>query len=755
MRNRHINAKPLLVGSLLLTGPVFADVADDNGTSLETVVVTATKREEQVKDVPMSVTALSGADLQRLQEAQFTDFVTEVPGLSLQAFNPAETRLVLRGLNVGSSGATVATVVDDVPFSMSGAQANGAFFGADVDTFDLNRVEVLKGPQGTLYGATAEGGIIKYVTNAPDPSHFDAAGVLGGSTVDGGQTEGVIKGMINLPFWDNKAALRLTGVKEGIPGYIDNNAYGTTDINRGTKYSLRGSLLVRPVEHLTARFTILDQEVNMRDTNQVDVAGAAANPASPPANQFERIDGYSTDAAFPGSQTVHMRYYSFSLQDDLHFATLTNATSYGTIYNFLYDNLTDTNLAPGATYGAYLGGLVYGKPIIVDEAQTQYVHKLNEELRLTSDPGTKVLGHDFDWLVGFFFTREATILGQPVEARDTGTQAVLQPPLGGANIPADYKEKAGFVDLTFHFNQAFDVSAGVRYSHTDQDSQVQLSCCVLYGAGLNFPYEYTAEHSTTWELAPRWHINEDNLLYARYSTGYRPGGPNLPTPQLPNPPGFQPDSTRNYELGFKSDLLAHSLSFDIALYDIEWSNAQIVSEVNTSAGPIGINGNSGSARNYGVEWDLAWRPVAGLKLEALGSWIDAKLTTDAPGLGAMNGDKLPYVPDITATINGDYSWHFVQSYSMFVGTSWSYVGTRYTDFTTSPAVEGHVKLPGYDSLKVYLGIDNGHFNAELYGTNLTNSLGLLTYANNGGANQTGQATFITPRTVGLELGAKF
>jgi iron complex outermembrane receptor protein len=142
MDNRRITATPLLAGSLLLAAPAFADVVSDS-SSLETVIVTASKREEQLKDVPMSVTALNGADLQRGQETQFTDFAAQVPGLSLQAINPAETRLVLRGMNVGSSGATVATVVDDMPFSMSGAQANGAFFGADVDTFDLNRVEIL------------------------------------------------------------------------------------------------------------------------------------------------------------------------------------------------------------------------------------------------------------------------------------------------------------------------------------------------------------------------------------------------------------------------------------------------------------------------------------------------------------------------------------------------------------------------------------------------------------------------------------
>ncbi|MBS0366047.1 MAG: TonB-dependent receptor [Proteobacteria bacterium] len=764
MRHRRISTRPLLAGSLLLAAPVFADVAADTGSAggahtnsndtLQTVIVTATKRAERIKEVPMSITALTGADLQRSQATQFTDFAAQVPGLSLQALNPAQTRLVLRGLNVGGSGATVATVVDDMPFSMSGSQSNGQFFGADIDTFDLNRVEVLKGPQGTLYGATAEGGIIKYVTNAPDPSGFAAAGVIGGSTVDGGQTEGVIKGMVNLPFWDNKAALRLTGMRQGIPGYIDNSASGIRDVNRGPKYSVRGSLLLHPVDDFSARLTVFDQQVRLRDTNQVDVVGAAADPANPPANQFQRLDGYRTRAAVPEAQSVHLRYYALNLQYDMPLATLTNLTSYGTINNFQVVNLTDSNLAPGVTYGLALGG-VYGMPIGVAEVQTQYVHKLNEELRLSSRPGNKLLGYDLDWLAGVFFTREATVLDQPIDAYGLPGLNVLQPPLGGGNIPADYKEKAGFFDATVHFSRAFDVSAGLRYSHTDQDSQVQLQCCVLFGPSMNFPYLYTSEHSTTWQVAPRWHLDDNNMLYARYSTGYRPGGPNLPLPSLPNPPGFKPDSTRNYELGLKSDLLNHRLSFDIALYKIDWTAVQIISYVSTPAGPVGINGNAGKARNIGVEWDLAWLPLPGLKLEALGSWMNAKSTTDAPGLGAMNGDKLPYVPDFSVTVNADYSWYAFRDYSMFVGSSWNYTGTRYTDFSVSPALSGHVKLPGYDALKLHVGLDNGRYSAELYGANLTNSLGLLTYANMGGANQAGLATFITPRTIGIELGAKF
>ena len=323
-----------------------------------------------------------------------------------------------------------------------------------------------------------------------------------------------------------------------------------------------------------------------------------------------------------------------------------SSTSYGEIQNRFEQDFTNTNVAPGVTYSDLLGLFigVYNQPIVVVERQLEFVHKFNQELRLASRPGSSLFGHDFDWQGGLFFTRESTVLNQFLDARDPATSVVLQPPLGGANIPADYKEKAVFADFTYHFTTAFDLALGGRYSHTDQSSNVQLACCVLYGPGTDFPAIETSEHSTTWSVAPRFHLSQDSMLYARYSTGYRPGGPNLPTPTLPNPPPLAPDSTRNYELGFKSDLLNHRFSFDIAVFDIDWKDVQILSIVNTPAGPVGINGNSGSARNVGVEWNFSWQPVNGLTLGLLGSYVDAKITEDAPVSAPSTGTNCRTFP---------------------------------------------------------------------------------------------------------------
>jgi len=192
------------------------------------------------------------------------------------------------------------------------------------------------------------------------------------------------------------------------------------------------------------------------------------------------------------------------------------------------------------------------------------------------------------------------------------------------------------------------------------------------------------------------------------------------------------------------------------VFYIDWKDVQILGIVNTPAGPVGINGNSGSAKSKGVEWNFTWRPISGLTLALLGSYTDAYLTADAPGLGAMSGDKLPFVPNVQNTLNADYKWPAFGDWSAFVGGTETYTGSRYTAFSpTVSVIEPHVKLPVYNTFQLHLGLDNGHYNAELYGNNLGNSKGITDYSNEGGANQTGLVSFIQPRTIGIQVGYKF
>ena len=742
----------LLLAGLPLSLPAIGAASND----VDEVIVTATKREERLKDVAMSVTAVTQADLELRHDSGLLDLTQQVPGLSLQAGDPTAIRVIIRGQNVGSVGATVATTVDDVPFFMSSAQSDGAFFSANIDSFDLARVEVLRGPQGTLYGASAEGGLIKYVTNKPDPTGFSGAVRAGMNSTSGGDSKPFGKGMLNVPFWDGKAAVRVVAFTGETPGYIDDPVTGQKNINGLKLDGLRASVLAKPTEALSIRATYFNQTLKTGAASTVEVVGAALTPATPPANKFERTDGMSRHSVYPNATKVGLKVGALTMEYDFGDMTLMSATSYGVNDLTFSSDISYANLAPGLNYGDFFSSAVYGQPVVIAGQQTDYVHKFNQEVRLSSN--RRADGAKLDWQLGAFFTREQNILDQVYVARSAAnTDTLVDPPVGSGVIPSSYKEKSFFADVTYHFTESFDVSVGARSTKVDQWSQVQLGCCIIYGAGVTYPKKNSSENKTTWSIAPRLKLGEDTLLYARVATGFRPGGPNFPTPPFPDPPNFLPDSTKNYEVGFRTQLAGGKVSIDVAAFKIDWKDVQILGLVQTPNGPIGINGNSGSATSQGLEWNLGWRVTENLRVGYVGGYTDAKLKDDAAGLGAFKGDELPYVPKMASTLNVDYTQVLSNGMKLYGGASWSNTGTRYTGFSPSvDVVEPHVKLPSYSTINAQIGVEiGGKYTVEVYGQNLTDELGLLDYGNQGSFLQRGTASFISPRTVGVQFGAKF
>src|ERR1700689_5517574 len=228
------------------------DAAQPSDDALTTIVVTAEKREEKLKDVPMSVTALGGGALDNLQYRSFSDYAAMVPGLSLVSSQPGLTTLTLRGQNAGGVGSTVAVYLDESPFGSSSALLNGSTLSGDFDTWDLQRVEVLRGPQGTLYGANSEGGLLKFVTTAPVLGSFSGAAEMTGESVDHGGNRGDGRAVLNLPLGD-KLAFRISGFDQDVPGYVNDPLSGKSDVNEGHKEGGRASILAAPTDDLTIR----------------------------------------------------------------------------------------------------------------------------------------------------------------------------------------------------------------------------------------------------------------------------------------------------------------------------------------------------------------------------------------------------------------------------------------------------------------------------------------------------------------------
>lgn len=763
--SRGLLASSVAFGALAGAGAALADSSPAKTVQeVQEVVVTATKRAEKLHDVAMGITAVTGADLQTRQESDFTDFAAQVPGFEVQQMSPGWNREILRGENTGGTGATVATLIDDVPLSFSGSDNDASVTSTNVDTYDLQRVEVLKGPQGTLYGAAAEGGVVKYVTTPPDLHAFHAGFEVGASSVAHGGTGGSVKGYINLPFWQDKAALRITGFDEDIPGYINDPLLNAHDINHARKLGGRISLLVKPTNDLSIRLGMMQQDLHAFGDNEVNVVGSALYPASPaPANPFALAGGYNENKYVQPTTKNVITYYTADIEYDLHWAKLSSISSYGTVKDSFYDDYTSDEVAPGVTYGEALGP-VWGQPTIaLRDRQIESVNKTNQEFRLTSEPGTQLFGHQMDWLAGAFVTREDVTFNQLFDAlaipASGAPSTVLQPGAGGGILPSRYEEWAVFGQVDYYLTPKIDVAVGARTSGNQETSQVTLTCCVLEGPDETLPLLKSHESSTTWSVAPRWRITSDTLLYGRVATGYRPGGPNLLIPGAPAdfPDTYHSDTTINYELGVRSSLLNHTVNIDLAAYYIDWSQIQILSNFvsQTTGQTFTVTGNAGNATSQGVEWNLGWTPVHGLTLGLIGAYTEAHLTTNAPGLGANSGDDLPYVPRWSNTLNADYQWSAFGDYRAFVGGTWVFTGTRYNDFSSVPTGDPHVKLPSYDTLGLHTGLKNGRYTLELYGKNLTDSRGIAFYSGGNGYNNTGMASLITPRTIGLRLAADF
>ncbi len=722
-------------------------------TRLQEVIVTATKRHERLLEVPMGVTAITGNQLQREQLVDFADLETQVPGLSVELTAPGLDRLTLRGENVGGVGSTVTTYVDDVPFGSSNALANGAIAAGDFDTWDLERVEVLRGPQGTLYGAGSEGGLLKYVTNPPDPRRFSAAFQLGDEEVAHGGNGPSYKAMLNIPV-GGIAAFRLDGFYTRLPGYIDDPQLHERGVNRGYREGARGSFLVNVTDDFSIRLTAFGQTEHTDGTPEIDVVGAAGTPLTPPANQLQPSDGQYDQHRFINEPST-FRYVidSAKLQWNLGWGTLTSITGYGTTAEDQFTDTTSTTVAPGFTFGMLTDTLLPpGTNAGVAETNDLYVKKVTEELRLESSRGRTL-----EWLVGAYYTHESSTLAQTLPTFIIPTLASTGlPSLENANLDAVYREWSGYGQITYHFNPEFDLALGGRWSENKQSENE------LVGGLLVNPAQVTGGSSTgtdfLYSVAPRWHVSRNTMAYVRVASGYRPGGPNALPPIAPGAVArtYQSDSTVNYELGVKSIQLANRLSLDLDAFLVQWKRIQLFEYVDN----FGINANGGTATSKGFEWTLGLTPLNGLNFRLTGSYVDAHLTADAPAAGGVNGDRLPYAPKLSNSLDASYTWSAFGNFDAVVGATWSYIGSRYNDFSATVAVVGgaiafepnpRVDMGGYNTLNLRAGLDNGRWSFTVYCKNLADTRGLTYYTNSATPDFGGAIAIQEPRTIGATI----
>lgn len=725
------------------------------------IVVTAQKREQRLIDVPSAVTAVSGDALTQRNLTRIEQFAAFTPGIS---FSEGLTgpQLTVRGLNASGQGATTAILVDDVPLTSSSSYQQSTT--PNFDTYDLERIEVLRGPQGTLYGASALGGLVKYVTKAPNLARFEGSAQLELNHVDKGQTGGSVRAAVNLPVVQDSVAIRVSGLYERLPGFIDNPLGNASDVNSGERYGVRAGLLWQASPEFSVRLSGIWQRDDRDAPASIDLVGAALTPATPPANATSIAYGGELQRNLRLGEPIKRRsqVYSATLSYDAGFASITSITSLAKMNFQRRKVLTHYNAAPGVTFGDVLSG-AYGQPVDIRSNDFTTVRRINQEIRLASAPDSGPI----DYLAGLFYTHEKSSITQLFDVTSVTTPPVILTvpvPGGGLSVPARYREIAGFAQLTWHPLPNVDVTGGARYSRNRQRSQTTRFAGFVSQSFVDVTDQpsKTKEEKVTWSGAISWHPAERVTVYARAATGYRPGGPNLAL--ATQPPGYRtsygPDTTVNYELGAKGELFDRRLSFDVSVFTVDWTNIQIpTSVVDPDTGvPNNFTDNGGKARSRGVEYAMRLAASPQLSLFVNGAYTDANLRLAVPGIGGARGDRLPYVPTFTNTAGFDYRVPIGGEATTFVGADWTYVGSRNSDFIVGGLAApqtGHQRLPSYHTVNLQGGVEFGQHRLALYVTNVGNARGLYYYLSGDGAGGTGNGIVQQPRTFGVRFSSNF
>jgi iron complex outermembrane receptor protein len=743
------NLAKSLVGTALaivMASPVAVwaqDARDGQQAMPDDIIVTAQKRSQTTIDVPQSVSVVSGAMLEQQSATNFSDYLKDVPSLQLVQGTPGQGRLVLRGVNTGGAASTVAVYVDETPFGSTTGLANGAELAGDFDTFDIGRIEVLRGPQGTLYGASSLGGLLKFVTNAPSTARFEGK-VLGGvEFTDGGEASYRGAGMVNIPLGDT-LAFRASGSYRKQGGYID--SVGTagssvqSNINDFKSYGGRASLLWKPDTKLSVRLSAQIQNLDVDAPSYVEADPVTLKPL---------YDGLTQSQYLPAFSNVKYRLYNATIEYDVGPATLTSATSYG-------EQLQSFRADYTANLSAALGG-----PYVYFDQLTQN-RKWTQELRLASNGGDF-----FEWLVGGYYTHENARIFQNLKTAVPGTPGTLTPlalpyDLAVYNLDSRYEEVAGFANATLHLARWFDIDVGGRYSHNSQRAD-QVTSGVLLGASV-IDNLTSSDNVFTYSVAPKIKFGKQASLYARIAKGYRPGGPNVIPVGAPagTPTTFQPDTVTSYEIGFKGETADRSASIEASIYHIDWNNIQLAAVVNG----FGINANGKGANVDGAEITATLRPTAGLMTSVNFALNDAKLSgnTDPLVVGAVKGDPLPFSPKYAVSVNADYQWKIAGDVTASVGGSIRSLSRQSGNYDPAYlATYGHfAKVQAYEVLDLRASLSFGRYAINAYANNLTNSAGITAIQgllgvaglprNVNGAIGT---SVVRPRTIGLNLTAGF
>jgi iron complex outermembrane recepter protein len=759
------------------------------GDQLAEVVVTAEKRTSTVQTTPISITALTGKDIEDKGIYDITQIVDSVPGVSMRYSGPGQTELEMRGMtSAGGNSSVVGFYLDDVPLSSPASAQNGKVV-IDPSLYDLNRVEVLRGPQGTLYGSGSMGGTIKLVPNDPNLQSFDASGqVVLGHTIDGGGFNSGENAMVNIPLANDVAALRIVGSQSNTSGWINRVVVAAPDwplqtntptgrgpvgglpvasaysnVNNEDLTSFRASLLVKPMERLSIEPVFMYQKITQDGLSLIDSVPGTNNqyqPFNSPEPFEDRVD-----------------IGSLNIQYHFDFADLTSVTSYWTRDEELRQDGTEeiatvlSGVAPGNCLGATPGipCSVYPStspplgvgPTSPTTFENDTSWQTSEEVRLTSAGDTR-----FKWLVGYFFQNFESDWDLYVPTPDAAP--IVGTTDGFTQIqPTKITQNAFFGEASYKLTSDLTATAGLRRFSYHGAVYTQVSGWLSSSGGASSDYFVSSERNQG--VTPKFNLSyepiHDLLIYGQAAKGFRPGGGNQPIPTsgslgdqcLANlqaigvnaaPLGYGPDTVWSYELGEKFRSADGRVTFNSAGYFEHWANIQ--QDVPLACG-FPFTGNLGSAHVYGGEAELDTVLGGGWLFMLSTGWSHARFVDNPVAQQTTIDDRVQSVPDWEGAASLAYHAPITAKLNFVARVDYSYVGSR-IDVTAQPNY-----LPSYDLANIRAGVEASNWSAMLFVNNVGDK---TAYYSNTPAINVNVATFnrtaiSQPLTFGIDMSYHF
>jgi iron complex outermembrane receptor protein len=737
--------------------PAPAAAQDGAAGQIEKVEVTATRTGAvDVQRVPAAITVLKPDSLTRYGQGSLSDIANLVPAMSVQEQAPGVNNITVRGLVVRGivpsevqDASLVAVYIDEMPVTLKSANP-------DLKVLDLERIEVLQGPQGTLYGAGAMAGTVRQITRKPEFNDlFGEVEAVGSRTSGFGGNNHNLRGTVNLPVKDDMLALRLTGYTGDDSGYVRNEHSGATSNAVATN---QGRIAAR----LKATPDLL-----------VDASITASNIKGGINDAYSGLAPYTTTSLIPQTSNDKLQLYNLTLNYDAGFAQLVSSSSY------LHRDTLYVNAGQYKATAFIFGGqdpLIASSYVIGNQ-----LRDFAQEFRLQSKPGGAL-----KWTAGAFFEHGTRDLrqDQPTPGFDArfadshnfpGYDSQLNDNAftaddyfsGTQNIKS--REAAIFAEATYTVFEKLDLTAGLRLFRGTQDFDLKFSG--LFGNLVNStpaaPHSAQPEVSTSSEtskggnprFAAAYHIDPEHTVYGSAGKGFRYGGNNQPVPYnfcgVQAPSTFAPDSLWNYEVGSKNTLLNRRMTFNASAYLINWKDVQVFDKLPCT---YYFTQNAGKVRSEGLELESAIKLSRQASVGLSASYNHAyAVDTVVTGIAAQNipaGARVPYAPKFSAVATASYSIPLAGNQEVTLSGNFAHRGEAYTNFAESQG--SYSRIPSSNTLNATVVYRAGLYEVGVFGTNLTNGAKISDVVSNTIAIQPGDNLYmIRPRTVGLRVKARF